>query len=185
MNMSRVESYSPLIFDFSGPLSDAVSTNNVVAVFHVLIQEKPSICGSVFYDALTAVETAIEEEYDNIVSVLVALGCEHTDGSFPIQCAARLGNASILQLCIDAGGSMKDLNDSIPDMLMRSKGDVVTRLNLLLAHPEFDITTYKHCGWIRYLNGVAPALTAALDNEASKRERWALIRVIWIASVAC
>jgi ankyrin repeat protein len=141
----------------------------------------------------TALHNAVRCKRRELVVALLAAGADanakDNDAATLALWGAAFSTADILQLVIDAGGSVneQDTYGQTPliALVMDNYGDVAARLQVLLACTELDLdATYQDMTaeeWAIMEGHVE--LEKAISEERARRERWSALRDAWIATV--
>jgi hypothetical protein len=139
----------------------------------------------------TALHIALSLHHRELVVELLMAGANPNVkdgyGVTSVWWAAYDGNADILQLMIDGGGSVNEVTNygqtPLIALVKNNFGDAATRLQVLLACPELDLDATYHGKpaeeWA--VRGGRLELALMIVEERARRERWSALRAAWVA----
>ncbi len=144
-------------------------------------------------DAMFCAVTLLRRDW---VVALLAAGADankkHRGGPLMVSEAAWR-SAEILQLLIDAGGSVNELGDDVTPLirlimstLAFGEDGAADRLGVLLAQPELDMDAKcdgKTAEQIAVEANYALELAAMIAKEIVKRVRWSRLRSFWVGAL--
>jgi hypothetical protein len=143
---------------------------------------------------ITALHRAVRSKRRELVVALLAAGADAnvTDafGKTPVWLGAAFSTADILQLLIDDGGSVNEVDEFAETPLIALvwyKGhDAVARLQVLSTCPELDLDAACKGNMAEEwaVRRGHPELAAAIAEERRKRVRWSAVRCAWVAATA-
>jgi hypothetical protein len=159
----------------------------------VVTDEIPVNGQSNYLDDFTALHFAVLYKRRVLVVALLAAGADanvkNNHGVTSVWSAAFGSTADILQLLVDGGGSINNVDNvgqtPLIALVRWNRGDAAARLQVLLSCPELDLdSTYEgktaeewavHCGHTQL---------AVVIAEERARRRWSALRAAWIAATA-
>ncbi len=142
---------------------------------------------------LTALHWAVHRKRPELVVTLLATGADANvkvnGGGTPVYWGASVSTADILQLLIDGGGNVNEMNicgqTPLINLVKFNSGDKAARLQVLLACPELalDAKDYGKTAEEWAVHKRHPELAMAIVEGRLRRMRWSALRSAWIAAI--
>jgi hypothetical protein len=142
----------------------------------------------------TALHYAVRFKRRELVVALLAAGAnanvKSAYGKTSVWAGAYDSTADIMQLLIDCGGSVNEVDcfgtSPLTALVRYNCHDAVARLQVLLACPELDLDAkfYRRTPEEWAVSKGYPEFAAAIAKERRRRVRWSTVRCAWVAATA-
>ncbi len=161
-------------------------------VISAVVSKQIPINGLHSWHGYAALHFAVQCERRELVVALLAAGADanvqNDRGATSVWWGALQSTADILQLLIDGGGSVNNVDNfgrtPLIALVMYKYGDVPARLQVLLACADLDLDA-EYDGktaeeWATMIGKCG--LEVMIADERMKRQRWSVLRAAWVAA---